>query len=82
MRMSSLPWSGVSTITAEPRLVPDTAPLGNATTAEGYIHRLEGWMQHKSQQSLAQAGIFPHVVQPDSAQPVRTVQRLHAIAHA
>jgi len=57
-------------------------PLGNATTAEGYIHRLEGWMQHKSQQSLAQAGIFPHVVQPDSAQPVRTVQRLHAIAHA
>lgn len=57
-------------------------PLGNAATAEGYIHRLEGWMQHRSQQSLAQAGIFPHVVPLDSAQPMHTVERLHAIAHA
>ena len=57
-------------------------PLGNGTTAEGYIRRLEAWMQHKSQQSLAQAGIFPHVVQPDSTHPERTLQHLHGIAHA
>ena len=57
-------------------------PLGDGTTAEGYIRRLEGWMQQKSQQSLAQAGIFPHVVPLDSAQPEHTLQRLHSIAHA
>ncbi|WP_404301843.1 PelD GGDEF domain-containing protein [Alicycliphilus denitrificans] len=57
-------------------------PLGNATTAEGYVRRLEAWMQQKSQQSLAQAGIFPHVVPLDSAQPERILQRLHSIAHA
>lgn len=57
-------------------------PLGNATTAEGYVRRLETWMQQKSQQSLAQAGIFPHVVPLDGAQPARILQRLHSIAHA
>ncbi|MBS0506545.1 MAG: PelD GGDEF domain-containing protein [Proteobacteria bacterium] len=57
-------------------------PLGDDATAEGYIHRLEGWMQQKSQQTLAQAGVFPHVVALDSAQPLRALQRLHGIAHA
>ena len=57
-------------------------PLGDRGTAEGYIQRLEGWMQQKNRQSLAQAGVFAHVVPLDSAQPVRTLQRLHGIAHA
>ena len=57
-------------------------PLGDEATAEGYIHRLEGWMQQKDHQSLAQAGIFAHVVQLDGAQPIHTLQRLHSIAHA
>lgn len=57
-------------------------PLGNAATAEGYIRRIEDWMRQRGQQSLAQAGIFPHVVPLDSGQPVRTVERLQAIAHA
>ncbi|MOA16712.1 hypothetical protein D3C78_1369400 [compost metagenome] len=38
MRMSSLPWSGVSTIRAVARLVPDTAPLGSATTLCSSLH--------------------------------------------
>ncbi|HQQ69986.1 MAG TPA: PelD GGDEF domain-containing protein [Alicycliphilus sp.] len=57
-------------------------PLGVGATAEGYIQRLEGWMQQKSRQSLTQAGVFPHVVPLDSAQPLRTLQRLYGIAHA
>lgn len=57
-------------------------PLGNATTAQGYILRLESWMQQKSQQSLAQAGIFPHVVPLDGVRPELTLQRLQGIAHA
>ena len=39
-------------------------------------------MQQKSRQSLAQAGVFAHVVPLDSAQPARTLQRLRNIAHA
>jgi len=57
-------------------------PLGDGATAEGYVYRLEGWMQQKSRQSLAQAGVFAHVVPLDSAQPARTLQRLRNIAHA
>jgi len=57
-------------------------PLGDDTTAEDYIRRLEAWMQQRSQQSLAQAGVFPHVVALDSAQPDRTLQRLQSIADA
>lgn len=57
-------------------------PLGDAATAEGYIRRIEDWVQHKSGTSLAQAGIFAHVVALDTQDPVRTVARLHGMAHA
>ena len=57
-------------------------PLGNAATAEGYIARLEAWLQQKSGQSPAQAGIFPHVLSLDAQSPLNTLQRLHALAHA
>ncbi|MBS0291304.1 MAG: PelD GGDEF domain-containing protein [Proteobacteria bacterium] len=69
-------------VASERQVLAVLMPLGNAATAEGYIRRLEDWMKHKSQQSLAQAGIFPHVVPLDSALPVRTVERLRAIADA
>ena len=57
-------------------------PMGDGTSAEGYIARLEDWLQQKSQQSLAEAGVFPHVLPLDGAQPTRTVERIHALAHA
>ncbi len=57
-------------------------PLGNAATAEGYIARLEAWLQQKSGQTPAQAGIFPHVLSLDALSPLNTLQRLHALAHA
>jgi len=56
--------------------------LGNAATAEGYIARLEAWLQQKSGQTPAQAGIFPHVLSLDALSPLNTLQRLHALAHA
>ena len=41
-----------------------------------------GTLRIACSQSLAQAGVFAHVVQLDSAQPVRSLQRLRNIAHA
>jgi len=56
-------------------------PLGNLATAEGYIARLETWLQQKSSQSMAQAGFFPHVIPLDALSPMTTLERLHALAH-
>lgn len=57
-------------------------PLGDAATAEGYIARLESWMHQKNNQSLAEAGVFAHVVALDSNAPIETVRHIHGIAHA
>lgn len=57
-------------------------PLGNGATAEGYVHRLETWIQQKNQHNLAQAGVFPHVIPLNSQAPIATVQRIQAIAYA
>ena len=57
-------------------------PLGDASTAEGYITRLEGWMQDKNSQTLSQAGVFAHVVTLDSSATLHTLAKIHTIAHA
>ncbi len=67
---------------AQRTLLAILMPLGNAATAEGYIARLETWLQQKSGQGMAQAGIFPQVMPLDAQSPVTTLQRLHAMAHA
>ena len=56
--------------------------VGDAATAEGYIARLESWMHQKNDQSLAEAGVFAHVVALDSNAPIETVRHIHGIAHA
>lgn len=46
-------------------------PLGDTSTAEGFIARLEGWMDGKEGMSLARAGVYPHqfpLAQADSPQ--------------
>ena len=68
-------------ITPDRTVMAILMPLGNAATAEGYIARLETWLQQKSNESLAQAGISPHVMPLDALSPVATLQRLHAMAH-
>ncbi|MDH4464168.1 MAG: PelD GGDEF domain-containing protein [Acidovorax sp.] len=58
-------------------------PLGDASTAEGFIARLEGWMSAKEGMSLAQAGVYPYqfpLAQFD--EPRVLLSRLHQLAHA
>jgi len=57
-------------------------PMGDSSTAEGFIARLEGWMGQKEGHSLADAGIFPHKILLGDAPPLSTLQRLHGMAHA
>ncbi len=57
-------------------------PLGDGSTAEGYINRLETWSQQRTGQPLEEAGIFPRVISLDSDTPLALLQRLHAMAHA
>ena len=57
-------------------------PLGDAATADGYITRLEIWAKQKDLKSLAEAGIFAHVLALDSASPLATLQHIHGLAHA
>ncbi len=57
-------------------------PLGDASTAEGFLARLERWMHQKEGISLADAGVYPHHLPLGHATPLATLQRLHGIAHA
>ena len=57
-------------------------PLGDASTAEGFLARLEIWIHQKEGTSLATAGVFPHQIALADAPPLATLQRLHGIAHA
>ena len=57
-------------------------PLGDASTADGYITRLETWARQKDLQSLAEAGVFAHVLTLDNASPLATLQHIHGLAHA
>ena len=56
-------------------------PLGDASTAEGYIQRLEAWSQQKGAQPLAAAGVFPHVLPLDTDTPLAVLQRIHGLVH-
>ena len=57
-------------------------PLGDASTAEGFLARLERWIHQKEGISLADAGVFPHQLPLGTTPPLATLQRLHGIAHA
>ena len=58
-------------------------PLGDASTAEGFIARLEGWMQGKEGISLAEAGVYPHeLLLPQLDSPRALLLRLRQLANA
>ena len=58
-------------------------PLGEASTAEGFIARLEEWIRRKQNTGLAQAGIYPHPLPlADSGGPLPMLQKLLQLAHA
>ena len=57
-------------------------PLADASTAEGYLARLEGWIKQHSGGSLAEAGIYGHVLLVDDEPPAQLIRKLQDIAHA
>lgn len=58
-------------------------PLGEASTAEGFIARLEEWIDRKEGTTLAQAGIYPHQLPlADSGGPSAMLRKLQQLAHA
>lgn len=56
-------------------------PLGDTATAEGYVARLEVWAEQQSQQTLAELGIFPHVIRLDREPPLTVMRRLNELSH-
>jgi polysaccharide biosynthesis protein PelD len=57
-------------------------PLGEQSSAEGYIARLEQWAARKGERTLSELGVFPHVLLLNSAPPREVIQHLLRIAHA
>lgn len=57
-------------------------PLSGTSAAEGYLSRLETWAHQKSGQTLAELGIFGHILLLDTDSPHRLLQRLNEITHA
>ncbi|MGP1629774.1 MAG: PelD GGDEF domain-containing protein [Giesbergeria sp.] len=67
--------------TPERQVLAMLMPLGDAATAEGYIKRLETWSQQKGEQSLADAGVFAHVLPLDTDNSLTVLQRIYQLAH-
>lgn len=66
----------------EKQVLATLMPLGDYSTAEGYIARLETWAQQKSGVSLAELGLFPHNLLLDATPPGNLLKRLQHLAHA
>jgi len=56
-------------------------PLAGEAAAEGYIARIEDWLQQHNGQTLEQSGIFPHILHIDEDPPQLLLQRLFAHCH-
>ena len=65
----------------ESQILATLMPLGDASAAEGYLARLEAWAQHKSVQSLSELGIFPHVLQLNTEEPLALLKRAQELAN-
>lgn len=55
-------------------------PLGDASTAEGYLARLEAWAKQKSAGSLAELGVFPHILALQADAPLSVLKRIQELA--
>jgi hypothetical protein len=57
-------------------------PLSDESAAEGYLARLETWAQQKSGQTLAEIGIFGHILHIDQEQPLAILNQLKKLTDA
>jgi hypothetical protein len=55
-------------------------PLGDNSTAEGFLARLEAWAKQKSERSLAEMGVFPHIFRLDTEPPLPLLRRIQGLA--
>ena len=56
-------------------------PISSPAAAEGYLNRLEYWAHQRSGKTLAELGVFGHVM-PLDQEPLAVVQRIVDIVHA
>jgi hypothetical protein len=57
-------------------------PLGDASTAEGFMARMEGWIAQKENMTLSDAGIFSQTLVVQNITPAELIERLQTTAHA
>ena len=57
-------------------------PLSDESAAEGYLARLETWAQQKSGQTLAEIGIFGHILHLDREHPIAILNQLKKLTDA
>lgn len=68
--------------TAGGQVLATLMPLAGRSAAEGYLERLEAWARQKNSQSLADIGIFGHILALDDGPPADLLNRLRTLAHA
>ncbi len=64
------------------QLLATLMPLSDDSAAEGYLARLESWAQQKNGQTLAEIGIFAHILHLDREQPIPILHQLKKLADA
>lgn len=64
------------------QLLATLMPLSDDSAAEGYLARLENWAQQKGGQTLAEIGIFCHILHLDREQPISILNQLKKLADA
>ena len=65
----------------ERQILATLMPLGDSATAEGYLARLETWAQQKSGKSLAELGVFPHLLPLADEDPIIVLRRAQGLAN-
>ncbi|WP_306604931.1 PelD GGDEF domain-containing protein [Azonexus sp.] len=65
----------------EKQILATLMPLGESSTAEGYIARLENWANQKAGESLAAVGIFPHIIPLTNTSAENLMQRLQDLSN-
>ena len=63
------------------RVLITLMPLAGEAAAEGYLARIEGWLNQTYGRTLEQTGIFPHILHIQDESPVILLQRLLSICH-
>ena len=63
------------------KILVNLMPLASTAAAEGYITRIEDWVQRQGKQTLPEAGIFAHVLHVDEQPPLVLLDHLFAVCH-